>query len=222
MHWIERAAWWLKPLHALLVENVMSAAKVFCDDTPSPVLDPSRRRTRTGRLWCYAVDDRPWQGPKHPTAVYLYAEDRRAYHVRLHLSCFRGVLQVDGYTGYDYLTKPHRAGDAIILAHCLALVRREFFNRHTRTAGAVAAGVFRRIGEIYAIEARIRSSTAGERVAVRRAETQPLMTALWSWLIEHLGEISAKCSLASAIRYTLGHWEGLTLPQRVRDAKTQF
>jgi transposase len=69
VHWIERAAWWLKPLHELLVENVMSAAKVFCDDTPLPVLDPSRRRTRTGRLWCYAVDDRPWQGPTHPAVV---------------------------------------------------------------------------------------------------------------------------------------------------------
>ena len=29
--------------------------------------------------------------------------------------------------------------------------------------------------------------------------------------MERLGEISAKSSLADAIRYTLGHWEGLTL-----------
>ena len=50
-----------------------------------------------------------------------------------------------------------------------------------------------------------------ERVAVRQAETKPLMTALWSWLMERLEEISAKSSLATAIRYTLGHWEGLTL-----------
>jgi len=60
VHWIERAAWWLKPLHALLLEHVMSATKIFCDDTPLPVLDHTRRRTRIGRLWCYAVDDRPW------------------------------------------------------------------------------------------------------------------------------------------------------------------
>src|SRR6202042_2242321 len=62
VRWIEQAAWWLKPLHTLLVETVMSAPKVFCDDTPLPVLDRTRRRTRLGRLWCYAVDDRPWQG----------------------------------------------------------------------------------------------------------------------------------------------------------------
>jgi transposase len=210
VHWIERAAWWLKPLHTLLVEGVMSAAKVFCDDTPLPVLDHTRRRTRTGRLWCYAVDDRPWQGPTQPAVVYLYAEDRRAHHIRQHLARFRGVLQVDGYTGYDELAKPNRPAGAITLAYCLAHARREFFNVHKRTADEVAAEALRRIGEIYAIEARIRGSTAGERTAVRQAETKPLMTALWSWLMQRLGEISAKSSLAGAIRYTLGHWEGLT------------
>jgi len=78
VHWIERAAWWLKPLHTLLVETVMSAPKVFCDDTPLPVLDRTRRRTRLGRLWCYAVDDRPWQGPAPKFAASLAYCRRRA------------------------------------------------------------------------------------------------------------------------------------------------
>jgi transposase len=56
-----------------------------------------------------------------------------------------------------------------------------------------------------------RRKTRSRRVAVRQAETKPLMDALWSWLMERLEAISAKSSLASAIRYTLGHWKGLTL-----------
>ncbi len=211
VHWIERAAWWLKPLHTLLVETVMSAPKVFCDDTPLPVLDRTRRRTRLGRLWCYAVDDRPWQGPAPPTVVYLYAADRRGCHVKQHLGKFRGVLQVDGYTGYDDLARPGRPGGTITLAYCLAHARREFFDVHKRTADEIAAEALRRIGEVYAIEARIRGSTADERVTVRQAETKPLMATLRSWLMERLGEISTKSSLADAIRYTLGHWQGLTL-----------
>jgi transposase len=211
VHWIERAAWWLKPLHTLLVETVMSAPKVFCDDTPLPVLDRSRRRARLGRLWCYAVDDRPWQGPVPPTVVYLYAADRRGCHVRQHLGKFRGVLQVDGYTGYDDLARPGRPGGAITLAYCLAHARRQFFDVHKRTSDEIAAEALRRIGEVYAIEARIRGGTADERVTVRQAETRPLMATLRSWLMERLGEISTKSSLADAIRYTLGHWEGLTL-----------
>jgi len=142
--------------------------------------------------------------------VYLYAEDRRACHLKQLLGRFSGVLQVDGYTGYDDLAKPHRPGGAITLAYCLAHARREFFNVHKRTADPAAAEALRRIGEVYAIEARVRGSTAEQRAAVRQAETKPLMTTLWSWLMERLGEISAKSSLAGAIRYTLGHWEGLT------------
>jgi transposase len=211
VHWIGRTAWWLQPLYVLLGETVMAAGKVFCDDTPLPVLDRTRRRTRIARLWCYAVDDRPWQGPVPPALIYRYAEDRRGRHVKEHLDGFRGVLQVDGYTGYDGLARPDRPGGAIRLAYCLAHARREFFDVHKRTKDPVAAEALRRIGEIYAIEARIRGRPAEERGAVRQAETKPLMVALWSWLMQRLEEISAKSSLALAIRYTLGHWEGLTV-----------
>jgi transposase len=211
VHWIERAAWWLKPLHDLLLETVMAAGKIFCDDTPLPVLDRSRKRTRIGRIWCYALDDRPWNGPTPPVLVYLYAPDRRGSHLEDHLGGFHGVLQVDGYKGYDKLARPGRPAGAIKLAYCLAHARREFFDVHKQTKDPVAAEALRRIGEVYAIEARIRGNTATERVAVRQAETKPLMEALWSWLMERLEEISAKSSLASAIRYTLGHWKGLTL-----------
>jgi len=211
VRWIGRAAWWLQPLHALLVSTVMAAPKVFCDDTPLPVLDRTRRRTRIARLWCYAVDDRPWQGPGKPAVVFRYAEDRRGRHVREHLEDFRGVLQVDGYAGYGELAAAGRPGGAITLAFCLAHARRQFFDVYKQTGDPLAAEALRRIGEVYAIEARIRGLTAAERVAVRQAETKPLLAALRPWLMERLGEISAKSSLAGAIRYALGHWEGLTL-----------
>ncbi len=211
VHWIGRTAWWLEPLHALLTETVMAAGKVFCDDTPLPVLDRTRRRTRIARLWCYAVDDRPWQGPAPPAVVYRYAEDRRGRHIAEHLDGFHGVLQVDGYTGYDKLARPNRPGGPITLAYCLAHARREFFDVHKRIRDPVAAEALRRIGDIYAIEARIRGRPADERIAVRQADTRPLMAAMWSWLMECLAEISTKSTLATAIRYTLGHWEGLTV-----------
>ena len=118
VHWVLRAAWWLKPLYELLVDIVLAAPKVFCDDTPLPVLDRRRRRTRTARLWSYAIDDRPWQGPAPPAVVYIFAEDRKGQHVHEHLTGFNGVLQVDGYAGYGELTRPNRPGGAVTLAFC--------------------------------------------------------------------------------------------------------
>jgi len=60
-HWVGRACWWLTPLYELVLSTALAAAKLFADDTTLPVLDPGRGKTKTGRLWCYAVDDRPCQ-----------------------------------------------------------------------------------------------------------------------------------------------------------------
>ena len=211
VHWISRLAWWVKPLHALLAATILAAPKIFCDDTPLPVLDRTRKRTRIARLWSYAMDDRPWCGPAPPAVVYLYAEDRKGRHVDEHLAGFNGVLQVDAYGGYNRLTKPDRLGGAVKLAFCLAHARRKFFEIHKATGCPVSAEALQRIAAIYAIEARIRGTSAAERLAVRQAETQALFDAIKPWLMDRLSEISTKSSLAKAIRYTLGHWNGLGL-----------
>ena len=51
----------------------MRSPKLFMDETRAPVLDPGRKRTKTGYLWAIARDDRPWAGPDPPAVVYLYA-----------------------------------------------------------------------------------------------------------------------------------------------------
>lgn len=211
VHWVIRAAWWLRPLYTLLVETVLAAPKVFCDDTPMPVLDRRRRRTRTARFWSYAVDDRPWQGPAPPIVVYIFAEDRRGRHVHQHLTGFSGVLQVDGYTGYDELARPGRPGGAITLAYCLAHARRQFFEVYRKSKSSVAAEALQRIGTVYGLEERVRGLTAAERVIVRQAETKPILGEFKSWLMQRLADESAKSDLAKAIRYTLNHWDGLTV-----------
>jgi hypothetical protein len=81
----------------------MSSTRIFADDTTLPVLDPGRGRTKTGRVWGYVIDDRPWQGSTPPAVVYLYAEDRKGEHPAAHLAGFQGILQVDGYSGYKNL-----------------------------------------------------------------------------------------------------------------------
>jgi transposase len=209
VHWVSRLAWWLKPLQELLASTIVATPKIFCDDTPLPVLDRTRRRTRIARLWSYAMDDRPWNGPAPPAVVYLYAEDRKGRHVDEHLTGFNGVLQVDAYAGYRRLTRRGRAGGPVSLSFCVAHARRKFFDVHKSTGCAISAEALQRFGAIYAIEARIRGTSAEARLRVRQAETQPLFDALKPWLMDRLAEVSAKSALAKAIRYTLGHWDGL-------------
>jgi transposase len=205
--WMARAAWWLRPLHERLLKAVLAQQRVYCDDTPLPVLAPGTGRTKTGRFWAYAIDDRSWSGPAPPAVAYLYAEDRKARHMTDHLKSFTGILQVDGYQGYGQLAD--REALPITLAYCLAHARRKFHKVHLTTGSPIAQEALRRIAEIYAIEARVRGTTAAERRAVRQAESAPRMADLKAWLMARLGEISQQSGLAKAIRYTLGHWDGL-------------
>jgi transposase len=208
--WVGRACWWLEPLWRLLRRHVMGSTRIFADDTPLPVLDPGRGRTKTGRLWGYAVDDRPWQGGTPPAVVYLYAGDRKGEHPAGHLTEFTGILQVDGYSGFKRLLE-NRPPGAIRLAFCWAHCRRRFYELHQSTGSPLAQEALRRIGELYAIEAEIRGRPAEERRAIRQERSRPVVDALHAWLATQLGRVSGRSNLAEAIRYALRHWAGLVL-----------
>jgi transposase len=208
--WVGRACWWLKPLYELVVSTVLSTDKVFADETTLPVLEPGRGKTKTGRLWCYAVDDRPWTGPTHPAAAYVYSEDRRGEHPTAHLAAFRGTLQVDGYVGFSNLVEA-RKDASIQLAFCWAHARRPFYEFYTSTDSPLAAEVLARIANLYEIEGDIRGHPPDLRKAVRQLRSRPMVEALHVWLQEHLPRVPGWSDLAKAMRYALRHWDGLIL-----------
>jgi Transposase IS66 family len=93
----------------------MRSTKLFCDETRCPVLDPGRGKTKTGYLWAVARDDRPWGGSDPPAVAYHYAPGRGGEHARTMFAGFNGVLQVDGYDGYNGLADPVRTGGPVTL-----------------------------------------------------------------------------------------------------------
>ena len=68
--WVGHAAFHLRPLHQRLLTVLRARSKLFADETTVPVLDPGRGRTKTGQLWAYAADDRPWGGADPPGIAY--------------------------------------------------------------------------------------------------------------------------------------------------------
>ena len=204
--WVGGACWWLEALHERLAKNVFASDHLFADDTPVPVLDPGRGRTKTGRLWVYAREQRPWGGPEPPAAVYLFAPDRKAERPVAHLQRFKGVLHVDGYAGFEQLTAK---GD-IVLAACWAHTRRKFYDVAQATGSPIAEEALRRIGELYAIEAEARGWPPPQRLIVSRERSKPVVADLKAWLDAQLAQVSGRSTLAEAIRYALARWQGLT------------
>ncbi|SFA62577.1 Transposase IS66 family protein [Paracoccus halophilus] len=110
--WVGKAAFHLKPVVDRLAEHLKRSGKLFMDETTAPALDPGHGTTKTGYLWALARDDRPWGGEDPPGVVYFYAPGRAGENAEAFLTGFDGILQVDGYTGYNRLTKHSRKGGA--------------------------------------------------------------------------------------------------------------
>jgi hypothetical protein len=94
--WVGQAAW-LDPVVAAIRRHVFAAEKIHGDDTTIRVLAPGLGRTKTGRLWVYVRDDRPFCGAAPPAAAYFYSPDRGGEHPASHMAAFTGLLQADGY-----------------------------------------------------------------------------------------------------------------------------
>jgi transposase len=203
--WVGRAAWYLRPLRDHVLERLRRSTRLFADETTAPVLDPGRGRTKTGQLWAYARDDRPWGGNDPPIVAYVYAPDRKAERPNAHLGDFAGVLQVDGYGGYAALA---RRRQQIQLAFCWAHVRRKFFE--LADSSPVATEVLRRIALLYAVEGEIRGCSAEQRRSARAERCWVIVDDLRQFLEARGRQVSAKSKLGEAIRYALTRWDGLS------------
>ena len=203
--WVGRAAWWLRPLRDDILAELRRSQRLFADETTAPVLDPGRGRTKTGQLWAYAGDDRPWGGSDPPLVAYVYAADRKAERPEAHLGEFAGILQVDGYGGYAALARRRRQ---VVLAFCWAHVRRKFFE--LAPTSPVAAEVLRRIAMLYAVEDEVRGLGPERRRAARAERSRVIADDLRLYLDARLRQVSSKSKLGEAIRYALTRWDGLS------------
>ena len=208
--WIGGISRLVTPLAELIGRYVTAATKIHADDTPVPVLDPGRGKTKTGRLWVYVRDDRPAGSIEAPAAFYRYTPTREGAHPRAHLKDFQGTLQADGFSGFDGLYVDGRVREAACWAHA----RRKFYDLHADTRSPLAEEALTQIQGLYAIEEEIRGKPPDERRRVRQARAGPLLDALQQWMLETRAKLSAKSELAGAINYALKRWVALT---RYRD-----
>ncbi|SKD06729.1 IS66 family transposase [Paraburkholderia hospita] len=205
--WVGQCEELCRLLTEALRRYTMSAAKLHADDTPIPVLAPGNKKTKTGRLWVYVRDDRR-SGSSEPAAVWFaYSPDRKGIHPQTHLAGFEGVLQADGYAGFNELTESGK----LRLASCWDHARRYVFNVHETTPSETTKQWLDMIGDLYEIEAAIRGKPPDERRRVRQEKSNPLLGLLEMSMREKLATLWPKAPLVEAINYSLNRWDGLTL-----------
>jgi transposase len=203
--WVGATAAALGPLVEALAAEVMASDTLHVDDTPVPVLAPRTGKTKTGRLWTYVRDERPFAGARPPAALFFYSPDRKGEHPQRHLKDFRGVIHADGYAGFNELF----TGNRITEAACWAHVRRKFFDVHAATGSPIAKDALDRIGDLYKIERTIAGLPPDVRQRERERRSKPIAKDLAAWAEATLRRLSRKSELAKAFRYLRSRWKAL-------------
>jgi transposase len=202
--WVLKTAELCEPLIGLLRESITSYDYAQADETTVQVMnEKDRKNTSKSYMWCYRGG-----GDHHSNIVYEYQETRGGYHAEKFLSGFKGYLQTDAYSGYNWVDK----NKDIIAVGCHAHARRNFADlvKMSKTPGLAHQGVIF-YKKLYKIEkhARENNLTPEQRHALRKKESKPILDAFKQWLDHHHTKTSEKGKIGKAIRYCLNHWKQL-------------
>lgn len=205
--WAGQASRLLDPIVTRIREEGLNAAKIHSDDTPVPMLVPGKGKTAQARLWVYAVDDRA-SGATTPALIwYRFTPDRSGIHPQSELKDFKGLLQADGYAGYEKLYTSNRIREVACWAH----FRRKIFEQHQASPTPLTTDLLERITGLYRIEGDVRGQPPDIRRLHRQEHSKPQIEALRGVIDDALRRLSPKSAMAKALAYGRKRWNALTL-----------
>ena len=183
-----------------------------------PVL--AKVKTKTGRLWTYVRDDRPFGGADPPAAVYFYSPDRGGAHPEQHLAGYSGILQADAYSGFGALYEPRRRPGPITEAACWAHARRKLFeladvaskarNNSSTVISPIAFTAVQKFDAIFALERGINGLSPEQRLAARSRDIAPLVHEFIAWMKQQRAKLSHHNAVAKAFDYMLKRLDAFT------------
>ena len=110
--WVGATAAVMTPLVDALAAEVISPDALHVDDTPVPVLAPGTGKTKTGRLWTYVRDERPFAGARPPAALFPYSADRNSLPSQRRGASIRAPTSISsGASSLPTATETARAAD---------------------------------------------------------------------------------------------------------------
>lgn len=208
-NWIIRLDDVFKPLMNLMREHQLTGEYLQTDETRLQVLKETGK-VATSDKWMWLIRGGP---PGQPAVLFEYDASRSEEVPLRLLDGFVGVLQTDGYAGYN---KVCRGGD-ITRIGCMDHARRKFVeaskaapgkksrnNKGTVSKADVAIGMIRKL---YRIESEIEGLEPEQKREQRQRLSVPLLNELKAWLEKNASRVPRDSLTHTAIQYMLNQWD---------------
>ena len=207
-NWIIRLDDVFRPLINLLQEQQLSGDYLQADETRIQVLKEDGK-VATSDKWMWLIRGGP---PDQPVVLFHYDASRSEEVPLRLLDGFEGVLQTDGYAGYNKACREN----PIQRIGCWDHARRKFVEASKAapmkkkgekvSKADVAIG---KIRKLYAIEDRVKDLKPEEKTVQRQKLARPLLDDLKTWLQTNAHRVPKDSLTARAITYTLNQWDYL-------------
>ena len=209
-HWIIRLDDVFKPLINLMREHQLDSDYLQADETRLQVLKETGK-VATSDKWMWLIRGGP---PDQPAVLFEYDVSRgEEVPLRL-LDGFEGVLQVDGYAGYNKVCRENN----ITRIGCMDHARRKFVEASKAAPAKKAQGkgaaskadvAIGKIRALYRIEDKIRDLEPAQKKKTRQQLSKPLLDDLKQWLEKNVNRVPRGGLTSTAINYMLNQWDML-------------
>jgi transposase len=207
--WAMKVAEFLLPMKNLLRQDILSGPLINVDETTVQVLkEPGREPTSKSYMWVFRGGN-----PRAPSFYFHYHQSRAGDVAADFLDGYQGVVQSDGYAGYDFLDKKK----GITHIGCWAHARRKFVaaqkasGKNSKKNGSVDQAL-KFIKDLYHIEKRAKNQglSQSELYELRQKEAKPILDKMQAWLVKKSRHVVPRSLLGIAVNYTLKQWHRLT------------
>ena len=209
--WVMQAGEALLMMDEALAKEILHASYLQVDETPVKILEPEKQ----AYMWCYLSPI-----PGHQLNRFRFDLSRSSEVVNDDLKDFKGLLQTDGYAGYNSM----RSKPEIISFGCMAHARRKFveiIKTASRNSGKAHEGM-KYFTALYRLEqdAHKRKLSFEERKLLRQKEATPILEKFYTWLMQSKNHVPPQSGIGKAIDYTLKQW--LYLKNYVHHAEVEI
>lgn len=191
----------IKPLFDAFKKDLLTSNYIQLDESPFKVLSSEKKgSTHVGYQWVHL-------DPVRNLVFYNYQPGRAQEHPTNMLKGYKGIIQTDGYAGYNQVA----ARSDIEQMYCMAHARR-YFEKALDNDPERAAHFLAEVRKLYEVERHIRDQELhGDQITdYRSGHAIPILQELQKWLDQQHHQVIPKSPIGKAVQYARQHWHGLT------------